>query len=143
MGDDRVVCLRLCANFDRLRQVCLQVLSALEAMGHVVSRWAASSASGALQRSPSPFSMRLGRPASGQRCQLDLMGHLILSSSCSATQSPSGRPEATDASWLTGFRCAQRESLAVALGVAPRVHLILERPLRVLPRQIGSLGSGA
>jgi hypothetical protein len=33
MGDDRLVCLHLRADFEALRQSCLQVLGALEAMG--------------------------------------------------------------------------------------------------------------
>jgi hypothetical protein len=82
----------------------------------VVSRWAASPTSGASQHSPSPFVMRSGRLTLGWIRQLALTDRLIPSSSCSATQSPFGRPEAIGASWETGSRWLQRESLTGGSG---------------------------
>jgi hypothetical protein len=86
----------------------------------LASRWIVSSALGASQRSSGPLVVRLGRLASGRRRRLTSTDHLIPSSSYSTTQSPSGRPEATGASWPTSSRWLQRESLAGGSGSCPR-----------------------
>jgi hypothetical protein len=80
----------------------------------------ASSASRASWCSPCPFIVRLGRRALGRTCRLALMGLPTPSSSYSATQSTFGRPEATGASCLTGYRWPQRESLVGGSGSCPR-----------------------
>jgi hypothetical protein len=46
-------------------------------------------------------------------------------------------------SWPTGFRWYEGRALPVALGVAPGVHLVLEKSLRVLPQQVRFPGAGA
>jgi hypothetical protein len=132
-----VLTMRVVAKF------VVKSLMAWRPSGKLANRRSAISALGASWRSPGPFVVRLGCRASGRTCRLASMDRQIPSSSCSTTQSTFRWSEATaHHSQLVPDGHEGRAS-PVALGVAPGVHFILERLLRVLPRQIRSLGAGA
>jgi hypothetical protein len=100
-------------------------------------------ASGASWRSPGPFIERSGRRASGQICRLTSTDHRIPSNSCSNMPSPFEQLEAMSASWQTGSGWLQRTSPGSGSWFAAGIHLVLERSLRALPRQVRSPWAGA
>jgi hypothetical protein len=94
-----------------------------------VSRRSATSASGALRRSPGPFVARHGRLASGRILVRVTMGPPISWSSYNNTRPVFERLEAMGVSWPTGYDGYKGRASLVALQAAPEVRFILEGPL--------------